>query len=164
MLSYFNVAGATEVCESGNSFANRDEAAFVVLLVEALICDDVTASNVGVITLYKAQHELILRLLSQSTFVNNSILLMRLFFQTCQAVFVTRSVLKHDDVRAVQVSTIDAFQGGEKGVIVLSCVRTTSTAFMDNDKCVTIPLNCLLMCSITCTLYFFCQTNERGSK
>ena len=68
---------------------------------------------------------------------------------------VVRSVLKHDDVRAVQVSTIDAFQGGEKGVIVLSCVRTTSTAFMDNDKCVSFPLNCLLMCSITCTLYFF---------
>ena len=41
---------------------------------------------------------------------------------------------EHAEIKMVQISTVDAFQGGERGVIILSCVRTQATAFMDNDK------------------------------
>ena len=34
----------------------------------------------------------------------------------------------------VQVSTVDAFQGGERPVIILSCVLTHSQSFLDSDK------------------------------
>ncbi len=34
----------------------------------------------------------------------------------------------------MQVSTVDAFQGGERGIIILSCVRTQTAAFIDSDK------------------------------
>ena len=33
-----------------------------------------------------------------------------------------------------QISTVDAFQGGEKDVIILSCVRTDHIGFIDCDR------------------------------
>ena len=33
-----------------------------------------------------------------------------------------------------QISTVDAFQGGEKDIIILSCVRTDHIGFIDCDK------------------------------
>jgi hypothetical protein len=48
------------------------------------------------------------------------------------------------ELRAIQISTVDAFQGGERGVIILSCVRTCATGFMDNDKFVL--KNNLMLC------------------
>ncbi len=38
------------------------------------------------------------------------------------------------DCKQVEVSTVDAFQGGERAVIILSCVRTHSVGFIDSDK------------------------------
>lgn len=40
----------------------------------------------------------------------------------------------YSEQQSVQVSTVDAFQGGERGVIILSCVRTHSVGFIDSDK------------------------------
>ena len=33
-----------------------------------------------------------------------------------------------------QISTVDAFQGGEKDLIILSCVRTDHIGFIDCDR------------------------------
>ncbi|KAH3882870.1 hypothetical protein DPMN_006816 [Dreissena polymorpha] len=38
------------------------------------------------------------------------------------------------DSKGVQVSTVDAFQGGERDIIILSTVRTKGMGFIDNDK------------------------------
>lgn len=38
------------------------------------------------------------------------------------------------EIKAVQVSTVDAFQGAEKEIIVLSCVRTRQIGFIDSEK------------------------------
>jgi superfamily I DNA and/or RNA helicase len=40
----------------------------------------------------------------------------------------------------VQISTVDAFQGGEKEVIILSTVRTTESQFMDNQPRINVAL------------------------
>ncbi|OPL21398.1 uncharacterized protein AM593_05482, partial [Mytilus galloprovincialis] len=37
-------------------------------------------------------------------------------------------------LKGVMVSTVDAFQGGERDVIILSCVRTRNVGFIDNEK------------------------------
>lgn len=38
------------------------------------------------------------------------------------------------DMKGIQVSTVDAFQGGERDIIILSTVRTDACGFIDNDK------------------------------
>ncbi|KAH0615930.1 hypothetical protein JD844_026579 [Phrynosoma platyrhinos] len=43
-------------------------------------------------------------------------------------------------IKAVQVSTVDAFQGAEKEIIVLSCVRTRQVGFIDSEKRVNVAL------------------------
>ena len=45
-----------------------------------------------------------------------------------------------EGVCGVLVSTVDAFQGGERDIIILSTVRTNATGFIDNDKYVPNPL------------------------
>ncbi|CEP18867.1 hypothetical protein [Parasitella parasitica] len=43
-------------------------------------------------------------------------------------------------LKSVQISTVDAFQGGEKDVIILSTVRTSESQFMDNQPRVNVAL------------------------
>lgn len=40
----------------------------------------------------------------------------------------------------IQISTVDAFQGGEKEIIILSTVRTTESAFMQNEPRINVAL------------------------
>ncbi len=42
--------------------------------------------------------------------------------------------------KSVQISTVDAFQGGEKNVIILSTVRTSESAFMHNEPRINVAL------------------------
>ncbi|XP_019377530.1 PREDICTED: protein ZGRF1 isoform X2 [Gavialis gangeticus] len=44
------------------------------------------------------------------------------------------------EIKAVQVSTVDAFQGAEKEIIVLSCVRTRQVGFIDSEKRMNVAL------------------------
>lgn len=44
------------------------------------------------------------------------------------------------EVKAVQVSTVDAFQGAEKDIIILSCVRTRQVGFIDSEKRMNVAL------------------------
>lgn len=48
------------------------------------------------------------------------------------------------ELSGVQVSTVDAFQGGERDVMILSTVRTGSLGFIDSDKSVNSCLFSLL--------------------
>lgn len=46
----------------------------------------------------------------------------------------------HPNMKAVQVSTVDAFQGAEKEIIILSCVRTRQVGFIDSEKRMNVAL------------------------
>ncbi|PIK61853.1 hypothetical protein BSL78_01184 [Apostichopus japonicus] len=109
-LSFYNVAGGRECRTTGGSFLNDKEAVFLVTMLEMLMVSGVEPSQVGVITLYKAQVSHISTLLLQSRLVGLR------------------------DLKAIQISTVDAFQGGEKDIIILSCVRSDFMGFAASDK------------------------------
>nr|XP_032625623.1 protein ZGRF1 isoform X2 [Chelonoidis abingdonii] len=113
-LCFFNVNGAEQI-ERDNSFYNMAEVYFVIKLIQSLIASGIEGSMIGVITLYKSQMYKIYNLLSA---VHSDAL----------------------EIKAVQVSTVDAFQGAEKEIIVLSCVRTRQVGFIDSEKRMNVAL------------------------
>jgi superfamily I DNA and/or RNA helicase len=48
--------------------------------------------------------------------------------------------MTHAGAGARQVSTVDAFQGSEKEVIIVTCVRTTRLGFIDSPKRLNVTL------------------------
>ncbi|CAM5149049.1 unnamed protein product [Natator depressus] len=113
-LCFFNVNG-TEQIERDNSFYNMAEVHFIIKLIQSLIASGIDGSIIGVITLYKSQMYKIYNLLSA---VHSDAL----------------------EIKAIQVSTVDAFQGAEKEIIVLSCVRTKQVGFIDSEKRMNVAL------------------------
>ncbi|XP_054550532.1 protein ZGRF1 isoform X2 [Talpa occidentalis] len=113
-LCFYNVKGLEQI-ERDNSFHNVAEAAFTLKLIQSLIASGIAGSMIGVITLYKSQMHRLCHLLSAGDF-------------------------DHPDIKAVQVSTVDAFQGAEKEVIILSCVRTQQVGFIDSEKRMNVAL------------------------
>ncbi|KAG5486109.1 hypothetical protein LSCM4_06817 [Leishmania orientalis] len=101
---FVDVRDSTMERRRGRSLLNRREAAAVVDYMRQLraflqLTAQETAAGVGIITFYTAQRDAIL------------------------------SMLTHEERRSgVQVATVDSFQGKEKCIILLSCVRTLSTA------------------------------------
>ncbi|OXB68179.1 hypothetical protein ASZ78_012277 [Callipepla squamata] len=113
-LCFYSVNGLEQI-ERDNSFYNVAEVHFTVKLIKSLIASGIDGSAVGVITFYKSQ--------------------------MCKIQNLLRSV--HSEafpMKAVQVSTVDAFQGAEKEIIVLSCVRTKQTGFTDSEKRMNVAL------------------------
>ncbi|KAL8206933.1 UNVERIFIED_CONTAM: Protein zgrf1 [Gekko kuhli] len=113
-LCFYNINGSEQM-ERDNSFHNMTESFFTVKLIQSLIASGIEGSMIGVITLYKSQMSKICNLLA--------------------AVDTDASQIK-----AVQVSTVDAFQGAEKEIIVLSCVRTRQVGFIDSETRVNVAL------------------------
>ncbi|XP_059867822.1 5'-3' DNA helicase ZGRF1 [Delphinus delphis] len=113
-LCFYNVKGLEQI-ERNNSFHNVAEAAFTLKLIQSLIASGIVGSMIGVITLYKSQKYKLCHLLSAVDF-------------------------DHPDMKAVQVSTVDAFQGAEKEIIILSCVRTRQVGFIDSEKRMNVAL------------------------
>ncbi|XP_036138187.1 protein ZGRF1 [Molossus molossus] len=107
-LCFYDVQGHEQM-DGGNSFHNEAEAAFTLMLIQSLVAGGVEASAIGVVTLYKSQLRKLCHLLSTADAEGPSL-------------------------RAVQMSTVDAFQGAEKDVVVLSCVRTRQVGFVDSEK------------------------------
>ncbi|XP_077332873.1 5'-3' DNA helicase ZGRF1 isoform X1 [Lithobates pipiens] len=114
-LCFYNANG-TEQVEGNNSFYNMEEANFTVKLIQSLIASGIQSSMIGVITLYKSQMTKICSLLSGMSY--------------CDPL----------EMKAIQVSTVDAFQGAEKEIIILSCVRTRQVGFIDSEKRMNVAL------------------------
>ncbi|XP_072191172.1 5'-3' DNA helicase ZGRF1 isoform X2 [Excalfactoria chinensis] len=128
-LCFYSVSGLEQI-ERDNSFYNMAEVHFTVKFIQSLIASGIDGSAVGVITFYKSQ--------------------------MCKIQNLLRSV--HSEafpMKAVQVSTVDAFQGAEKEIIILSCVRTRQTGFTDSEKRMNVALtrakrHLLIVGNLTC--------------
>ncbi|XP_065653894.1 5'-3' DNA helicase ZGRF1-like isoform X2 [Hydra vulgaris] len=106
-LSFIDVNGQ-EQCDFENSYSNVCEAQFVVNLLELIFKTGIEPNQVGVITQYKSQVAKIACFLRES-----------------------KSCITSSNLKAIQMSTVDAFQGAEKEIIILSCVRSRHIGFID---------------------------------
>ncbi|XP_056212147.1 protein ZGRF1 isoform X8 [Falco biarmicus] len=113
-LCFYNVNGVEQI-ERDNSFYNMAEVHFAVKLIQALVASGIKGSAIGLITLYKSQ--------------------------MCKTQNLVSDIHSEAfELKAVQVSTVDAFQGAEKEIIVLSCVRTRQIGFIDSEKRMNVAL------------------------
>eukprot|EP00062_Callorhinchus_milii_P012079 gi/632958720/ref/XP_007895200.1/ PREDICTED: uncharacterized protein C4orf21 homolog [Callorhinchus milii] len=151
-LCFYSVKGREQV-ERDSSFHNSEEAAFTVKLIQSLIASGIEGSMIGVITLYKSQMHKLCALLNNSA--------------DCEPA----------EMKAIQVSTVDAFQGAEKEIIVLSCVRTHQVGFIDSEKRMNVALtrgkrhlqivgnlNCLRSNKLWERVIHHCEVKENGLK
>ena len=98
-LLFYHSAGNEEISGSGTSYLNRAEAMNVERIVTQMIKSGLMASQIGVITPYEGQRAHL------------------------------QSVLqRHNALHAIEIASVDGFQGREKDFIILSCVRSNAQA------------------------------------
>ena len=119
-VNFINAEKGVET-KSDVSYKNYYEAKFIVALLEYLQTiiqnkriafieegkNDDADFTIGVIVTYKAQEDLIKSIISET---------------------------KIESLKHVQISTVDAFQGAERDVIILGTVRTRSLGFMNDYR------------------------------
>lgn len=99
-MMFWSQLGAEEISASGTSYLNRTEATNVEKLLTRFLQCGVNPHQLGVITPYEGQRAHV------------------------TSTLVRQGPLRQDLYRAVEVSSVDAFQGREKDYIVVSCVRS----------------------------------------
>lgn len=97
---FYICLGAEEISSSGTSYLNRTEASNVEKIVTNFLKAGVLPGQIGVVTPYEGQRAYIVNYMQR----NGSM----------------RSQLYKD----VEVASVDSFQGREKDLIILSCVRS----------------------------------------
>lgn len=107
-LLFIDNENSTEKSVSNGSIENGGEARIVLALLKRLVESlEIEGSRIGVICLYKAQVELLEKLLDSSLSSGSNF---------------------HEELSSVQIATVDSFQGAEKDVIILSTCKTDSYA------------------------------------
>ncbi|KAI8467101.1 MAG: P-loop containing nucleoside triphosphate hydrolase protein [Monoraphidium minutum] len=99
-MMFWSQLGAEEISASGTSYLNRTEATNVEKLLTRFLQCGVNPHQLGVITPYEGQRAHV------------------------TSTLVRQGPLRQDLYRAVEVSSVDAFQGREKDYIIVSCVRS----------------------------------------
>ncbi|KAL7443031.1 hypothetical protein ACHAXM_008765, partial [Skeletonema potamos] len=102
-MFFWGVAGMEEISASGTSYLNRTEASYVEKIVTHLIKMGVNSSQIGVITPYDGQKKYVQEHMRRSGPLAASI------------------------YESIEVNSVDAFQGREKEIILVSCVRSSET-------------------------------------
>ena len=147
--------GSSAGGDKGLSWVNAAEVAAVVAIVSALLRKGVPPTSIGLITMYRPQWQ---RLRGEMSRVMVQMeadeqrqrqLQQRLATGQGSVVVDDLHVLPDADCAAagvgvsgagVQVNTVDSFQGGEKDVVVFSCVKTSMSDFMDNARRINVAL------------------------
>eukprot|EP01062_Namystynia_karyoxenos_P083440 TRINITY_DN959_c0_g2_i1.p1 TRINITY_DN959_c0_g2~~TRINITY_DN959_c0_g2_i1.p1 ORF type:complete len:1040 (+),score=280.85 TRINITY_DN959_c0_g2_i1:121-3240(+) len=114
-LCFCHVAASEELAASGTSYVNRQEAAFVAEAVAGFLAAGALPDSIGVITPYEGQRQHVAGALARQS----------------QA------------AGEVEVSNVDAFQGREKDIIILSCVRSNDglgIGFLNDPKRLNVSL------------------------
>lgn len=99
-MFFLSCLGQEEISSSGTSYLNRTEAVNCEKIVSRFLKAGISPSQIGIITPYEGQRAYLVNTMS----VNGP--------------------MKKEDYLAIEVASVDAFQGREKDYIILSCVRS----------------------------------------
>lgn len=132
-VEFFDITNSMEEKDSSNSktLINVLEARFICSLIK-LMSGAIKNNSIGIITPYEGQKRLIQSLFSD---VNGNI---------------GDSSLPRLGNNLIEVNTVDGFQGREKDVIVISCVRTSrlGIGFLDDDRRMNVAITRAKKCLI----------------
>lgn len=102
-MFFYSITGMEEISSSGTSYLNRTEASYVEKVVTHLLRMGVTPAQIGVITPYDGQRKYVSDYMRRAGALASSL------------------------YEAIEVASVDAFQGREKDFILVSCVRSSET-------------------------------------
>lgn len=102
-MFFWGINGMEEISASGTSYLNRTEASYIEKIVTHLLKMGVESSQIGVITPYDGQKKYVQEHMRRSGSLAASV------------------------YEAIEVNSVDAFQGREKEIILVSCVRSSET-------------------------------------
>jgi hypothetical protein len=102
-MFFYSISGMEEISASGTSYLNRTEASYVEKVVTYLLRMGVTPAQIGVITPYDGQKKYVSEYMRRSGALASAL------------------------YEAIEVASVDAFQGREKDFILVSCVRSSET-------------------------------------
>ena len=102
-MFFYSIQGMEEISASGTSYLNRTEASYVEKVVTHLLRMGVTPQQIGVVTPYDGQKKYITESMRRSGALASSL------------------------YEAIEVASVDAFQGREKDFILVSCVRSSES-------------------------------------
>lgn len=102
-MFFWSITGMEEISASGTSYLNRTEASYVEKVVTHLLRLGVKPTQIGVITPYDGQKKYTYEYMRRSGSLASAL------------------------YEAIEVASIDAFQGREKDYILVSCVRSSET-------------------------------------
>ena len=99
-MFFYCVDGVEEVGSTGTSYLNREEAYATEKIVTGMLRGGVRPEQIGIITPYHAQRGYVSSYMARN------------------------GALRTDLYDDIEVASVDAFQGREKDIIILSCVRS----------------------------------------
>jgi regulator of nonsense transcripts 1 len=102
-MFFYSIAGMEEISASGTSYLNRTEASYVEKVVTHFLRMGVTPAQIGVITPYDGQKKYVSETMRRSGSLAGAL------------------------YEAIEVASVDAFQGREKDFILVTCVRSSET-------------------------------------
>jgi len=102
-MFFYSISGMEEISASGTSYLNRTEASYVEKIVTHLLKIGVTPAQIGVITPYDGQKQYVSDYMRRSGSLASSL------------------------YEAIEIASVDAFQGREKDFILVSCVRSSES-------------------------------------
>ncbi|VDP12434.1 unnamed protein product [Soboliphyme baturini] len=99
-MFFWSTTGQEEIASSGTSYLNRTEASNIEKLATRFLRCGVRPEQIGIITPYEGQRAYIVQYMQYQGALNSKL------------------------YQEIEVASVDAFQGREKDVILLSCVRS----------------------------------------
>jgi regulator of nonsense transcripts 1 len=99
-MMFYVASGQEEIAGSGTSFLNRTEAANVEKIVTKFLKSGLKPEQIGVVTPYEGQRSFLVQFMQY------------------------QGSLHAKMYQDIEVASVDAFQGREKDIIIISCVRS----------------------------------------